>query len=101
MASKGQKFKKYPPELKAEIVEKYSKGRGYRSLARDYPDIPIRTIATWTRKIRNGIDIRTDHRPSHSGKFTKRKNLTLEDYKERYEILKKYRAFFQSRQGKK
>ena len=101
MASKGQKFKKYPPELKAEIVEKYSKGRGYRSLARDYPDIPVQTINTWTRKIRNGIDIRTDHRPNHSGKFTKRKNLTLEDYRERYEILKKYQAFLQARQRKK
>ena len=101
MASKGQKYKKYSPELKAEILKKYSEGRGYKSIARDYPDIPVKTIGTWTRKARQGIDIQVDHRPGHTGKFSKRKNLTLEDYKERYEILKKYQAFLRARREKK
>ena len=34
------------------------------------------------------IDVKVDHRSCHSGKFGKKNNLTLEDRKERYEILK-------------
>ena len=33
MASKGQKFKRYPLETKKEILSKYSEGRGYKSNA--------------------------------------------------------------------
>ena len=100
MASKGQKFKRYPLETKEEILEKYSEGRGYKSIARDYPNIPVHTIQTWLRQTKAGIDIRIRHNKGKSGRL-KEKKLTLEDYKERYEILKKYRAFLQARREKK
>lgn len=100
MASKGQKFKKYPSELKNKILKEYLDGLGgERSLAKNY-GIPRGTIKTWIRKFKNGIDVRTDHRKGGSGR-PKAKNLTLEDYKERYEILKKYQAFLQARREKK
>lgn len=100
MASKGQKFKKYPSELKNKILKEYLDGLGGKcSLAKKY-GIPIGTIKNWIRKFKNGIDVRTDHRKGSSGR-PKAKNLTLEDYKERYEILKKYQAFLQARREKK
>ena len=100
MASKGQKFKKHSSELKEEILKKYSEGRGYRSIARDYPEISVNTIHQWIRKAKIGVDITVDNRPGKTGR-KKSKNLTLEDYKERYEILKKYQAFLQARREKK
>lgn len=100
MASKGQKFKKYPSELKNKIFTEYLDGLGGEcSLAKKY-GIPRETIKNWIRKFENGIDFRTDHRKGSSGRL-KTKNLTLEDYKERYEILKKYQAFLQARREKK
>ena len=100
MASKGQTFKKYPLELKEEIIKKYLEGRGYRSISRDYPEISINTIHQWIIKTKIGIDITVDNRRGNNGR-KKSKNLTLEDYKERYEILKKYQAFLQARREKK
>ena len=100
MASKGQKFQKYPLKIKEEILKKYSEGRGYKSIARDYPSIPVHTIQTWLRQTKAGVDIRIKHNKGNSGR-PKSKNLTLEDYKERYEILKKYQAFLQARREKK
>lgn len=97
----GRKYKKYSPELREEILLKYLGGRGYRSIARDYPDISVNTIHQWVRKAKQGVNIKDDHRLGSSGRFTKRNNLTLEDYKERYEILKKYLAFLQARREKK
>ena len=100
MASKGQKFKKSPFELKNKILKEYLDGLGGEySLAKKY-NIPRETIKNWIRKLEKGIDVRTDHRKGGSGR-PKTKNLTLEDYKERYEILKKYQAFLQARRGKK
>ena len=101
MASKGQKFKKYSSELKDEILKKYFDDHiGYKTLAKQY-GIPGGTVWNWIAKTKIDIDARIDRRPGRSGKFTKKKNLTLEDYKERYEILKKYQAFLQARRGKK
>ena len=101
MAFKGQKFKSYPPVLKREILNKYFKeARSSYSLAIEY-NISPNTIQSWIRKVKKNIDVTLDHRLGRSGKFTKRKNLTLEDYRERYEILKKYLAFLQARRKKK
>lgn len=87
MASKGQKFKKYTPELKNKILEEYFSGKeSPRSLSPKY-DVPVEAVRTWIKKTKN-IDVKVDHRPGRSGR-AKEKNLTLEDYKERYEILKK------------
>ena len=89
MASKGQKYNKYCDELKEEIIKKYNEGNGSsRSLGKEY-GISYRTIDTWLHKIR------------HPELFTKAKkgrprNEEI-DYKERYEILKKYQAFIEAR----
>lgn len=93
MASKGQKFKKYSSELKNKILKEYLDGLGGEcSLAKKY-GITRGTIENWIRKFENGIDVRTDHRKDRSGR-PKAKNLTLEDYKERYEILKNTRPSY-------
>jgi len=100
MASKGQKFKSYSPELKEIILKEYFDGVGTpRTLSLKY-DVPFKTIKNWITKTKHNIDVKVDHRPGRSGRV-KEKNLTLEDYKERYEILKKYQAFLQARRGKK
>lgn len=100
MAIKGQKYRSYSAELKQVILKEYLDGLGGEcSLAKKY-GIPRETIKNWIRKFKNDIDVRTDHRKGGSGR-PKTKDLTLEDYKERYEILKKYQAFLQARQGKK
>ena len=100
MASKGQKFKKYCPELKGKIlIEYFEDGLSSFCLERKY-GIPNHTVREWVRKTKLEIDVKVDHRPGRSGK-PKTKNLTLEDYKERYEILKKYQAFLQARREKK
>ena len=100
MASKGQKFKKYDPKIKDQILKEYFSGNeSPTSLSFKY-DLSVATIWNWIRKAKHDIDVKIDHRPGNSGRI-KEKNLTLEDYKERYEILKKYQAFLQARRGKK
>ena len=100
MANKGQKFKKYSPEIKEKILEEYfNEGAGRDFLGRKY-GISQGTISNWIYDSKKGIDVKIDHRAGNSGR-PKTKSLTLEDYKERYEILKKYQAFLQARREKK
>ena len=93
MANKGQKFKKYSTELKTEILKKYNSGITSYQLSIEY-DVPQGTIRMWNYNLKHG---------KVGGKRGRQKesNLTLEDYKERYEILKKYQAFLQARREKK
>ena len=101
MASKGQKFRKYSKSLKRKILDEYFNGQiSIVALGKKY-NLSYKTIGTWISKTKTGTDITIDHRKGSAGKFTKKYNLTLEDYKERYEILKKYRAFLRARRGKK
>ena len=100
MASKGQKFKKHSPEFKEKILKEYFSGElSPKSLSVKY-NVSIKTIWLWIGKTKHEIDVKVDHRAGNSGR-PKTNNLTLEDYKERYEILKKYRAFLQARREKK
>ncbi|MCF0117637.1 MAG: hypothetical protein HUJ61_06295 [Bacilli bacterium] len=100
MAKKGQKFKKYSPDFKDKILKEYFGGLGSsQSLGKKY-NISRKTIETWIHKSKAGIDITVDHHKGNCGRL-KSKNLTIDDYKERYEILKKYQAFLEARQGKK
>ena len=100
MASKGQKFMHHTSELKEQILKEYLvDGMSSRYLGRKY-GVSFKTIQNWVRKTKHNIDVRIDHRPGNTGR-KKYKNLTLEDYKERYEILKKYQAFLQARREKK
>ena len=100
MASKGQKFRSYSVELKQTILKEYfDRVETPRTLSLKY-DVPFKTINNWITKTKHDIDIKVDHRAGNLGR-PKTKNVTLEDYKERYEILKKYQAFLQARRGKK
>ncbi len=100
MAKKGQKFKKYSPEFKEMILKEYFSGdESPKSLELKHGE-SLHTVETWVYKTKRDIDVKVDHRPGRSGR-AKTKNLTLEDYKERYEILKKYQAFLQARWEKK
>ena len=101
MAKKGTKFKTYSPELKEQILKEYFDGQGgWKALGKKY-DIYFGTIRNWVIKAKNNIDVSIDGRGKKATGRPKSKNLTLEDYKERYEILKKYQAFLQARRGKK
>ena len=100
MANKGQKFKSYPLEFKEQILKEYFDGNGVKSLGHKYSIAPS-TIKNWIYKLKKGDNLSIDGRGSKATGRPKCKNLTLEDYKERYEILKKYQAFLQARRGKK
>ncbi len=96
MASKGQKFNHYSDEQRTEIVNKYLSGKySYSLLAKDY-NISRNSIVTILRKYRiTGLSIKDKKgRP-------KEKDLSIEDYKERYEIVKKYQAFLKAQREKK
>ena len=93
MASKGQKFKKYSPELREEILKKYWSGIPVSDLVREY-SVSDNTIRMWNYNIKH-------YRVGGKRGRPKKGELTKEDYKERYEILKKYQAFLQARREKK
>ncbi|MCQ2795495.1 MAG: hypothetical protein MJ214_04770 [Bacilli bacterium] len=97
MAKKGQKFKKHSAEFKQKVLDAYFNGEGGRNTLSKRFNVSENTIETWLMKIRHGVDVRIDHRPNHSGK----RKLSETDYKERYEILKKYQAFLKARQERK
>ena len=78
-------------------MNKYKSGQGtINSLSKEY-NIPINTMRNWQRKIVKNIDISIDTRSKYSGK----RKEELIDYKERYEILKKYQAFLMAQREKK
>ena len=98
MAKKGQKFAKYDNTFIQEIVNELKKGIPATRLSKEN-NIPLHTVKTWKRKFVNhpefpGLGRKPTGRP-------KEKNLTLEDYKERYEVLKKYRAFLKEQRERK
>ena len=96
MAEKGQKFNKYSEKLKREIMKKYLNNEGTsHSLSKEY-NIPLKTVKTWIYKINKNIDISVSNQ-SKKG----RKKDEIIDYKERYEILKKYQAFLKAQREKK
>ena len=96
MALKGQKFKKHNSNIKEIILGRYLNGESSASLGKEF-GISKNTIQTWGKK----------HKwPEKYQKLGKRgrpkeKNLTIDDYKERYEILKKYQAFLKAQREKK
>jgi len=98
MAKKGQKFKKYSKEeVKEEVIERYVSGISSKALSEEY-DIPIGTIKTWARKLRKTGSLKNDifkNRGEH------KRTVSLGDYKERYEILKKYQAFLKAQREKR
>lgn len=100
MARKGQKFSNYSLEFKEKMLKEYFDGAAAEYLGRKYSISPS-TIKNWIRKLKNGDNLSIDGRGRKATGRPKSKDLTLEDYKERYEILKKYQAFLQARREKK
>jgi transposase len=98
MASKGQKFLKHAENIKEEIIKKYLEGISGYYLAKQYY-IPVGTIKTWGRKYRKQGSLEND--VYHNRGRKKERASTIEDYKERYEILKKYQAFLKAQREKK
>ena len=94
MASKGQRFSSYTKEEKNEIIQRYLNGESGYQLSKQY-GIPVGKIKTWKTKIDHPekITFKQRGRP-------KEKDLTKEDYKERFEILKKYQAFLKAQREK-
>lgn len=94
MAKKGQKFNKYTEELKEIVIKEYLSGVSSWYLERKY-NIPYKTIQTWGRKIKN-----PELYPNAGIRRGRPKESEI-DYKERYEILKKYRAFLKVQRERK
>ncbi len=95
MASKGQKFKKYTEEFKQMILDEYYGGvTGATELSRKY-DVPYKTIKNWIDKINN------PQRFLGAGQKRGRPKNSEIDWKERYEILKKYQAFLKAQRERK
>ncbi len=94
MAKKGQKYNKYSYELKMEIINKYLNGDGgYASLSKEY-NIPYKTIDMWIYQYKHLNHDMKNHKKGRK----KEENI---DYKERYEILKKYQAFLKAQRERK
>lgn len=98
MASKGQKFNRYLEKTIQEVLEELKLGKSSLQISREF-NIPATTIRTWKLK-------RVLHPENYPNQGLKRgrpkeKDLTKEDYKERYEILKKYQAFLKAQRERK
>lgn len=98
MAEKVNKTYRYSYEEKMKIVnEYYDVGGSTYSLARKY-NIPRSSLKNWIEKFRK---IGYIEKEETRGKSKKGGRISLEDYKERYEILKKYQAFLKAQREKK
>ena len=97
MASKGQKFCKYTNDLKEKVMVDIKCGMSHKAISSKY-NISKGTIDTWSHKFN-----RPDLYPGQGLKRgrPKEKDLTKEDYKQRYEILKKYQAFLKAQRERK
>ncbi len=94
MTKKGQVFKKFPLETKLKSVKMHlEEGRSAQTLAREY-EVSVKTIGTWIQiyKRDGGLDIR---------KRGRAKGFKQPEYKERYEILKKFTAYLKEVDAKK
>ena len=93
------KPKRFTNEFKAKVINEYLEGKGgRRALAKKYGIRPS-TIKYWLDTRDKNGKLKEDRRKTHSGRL--KKEPTIDDYKERYEILKKYQAFLEARQKKK
>jgi len=94
MAKQGQQFQNYTKEFKEKVInEKITSKHSYSYLSTKY-NVPAGTIITWIYQYRqnNGEII---HK-----KRGRQKNDVI-DYKERYEILKKFQDYVKEVERKK
>ena len=97
MASKGQKFHKFSDIERESIVNCYLSGNGSLQDVGNKYGISRKTVYNMVRKYRNTGSVKSIKRNGRP----KEKDLTKEDWKERYEILKKYQAFLEAQRKKK
>jgi transposase len=92
MAKKGQTFRRYDLDFKLKVLEEKEKGSSFGELAEKYA-IPRDTIITWMTILKRdgSLDVAQRGRPTDKGI----------DYKERYEILKKFQDFLDKKGQKK
>ena len=98
MASKGQKFNKYNEDIINEILNELRIGKSSLQISRER-NIPAKTIRTW--KLKRILHPELYPNQGQKRGRIKESNLTKEDWKERYEILKKYQAFLKAQREKK
>jgi len=94
MAKKGRKQKKYTEADRIKILELYQSGVSAGYLQKEY-GIPKGTIKTWQHKVAHPEKITGNKRGQY------KRPVSMEDYKERYEVLKKYLAFLRAQREKK
>lgn len=83
-------------DFKNKILKEYLSGNGgSKYLAKKY-NIPYNTIDTWIKIYRRQGNLINDINHARG-----RKNEENIDYKERYEILKKYQAFLKAQRERK
>ena len=88
--------KHYDNNFKFKVLNDYLNGRGgAKSLAKKY-NIPYQTVDQWIIKYRKQGNLDNDIYNNRG----KKKDDNI-DYKERYEILKKYQAFLKAQREKK
>lgn len=94
MARKGIKHYNYTVDFIQEVLEKYYSGQGgFTSLANEYK-IPIKT---WIYRTNKGINVFKNKKTNSLGRP---KEFEI-NYKERYEILKKFLTFIKAQRKKK
>ena len=99
MAKKGQKFNNYTKEFKEVILNEYLSNKvSAGQLSKEY-GISANTIRTWALKARNGKEVLVDTKDARRGRSKEKPDEI--DYKERYEILKKFQDFIIARREKK
>jgi transposase-like protein len=99
MANKGQELKNYTKEIKEIVVGKFLEGgTTIGQLSKGY-GVPKGIIKTWIYKFKHKDPIFEDTQTNKRGR-TKKEEGEI-DYKERYEILKKYQAFLKAQREKK
>ena len=95
MAKKGQIFKKYDDDFRNKVVNDYFNNEGgVKALAKKY-NISYATIQNWINKVNKGQSVSPNNYLKGN---RKEENI---DYKERYEILKKYQAFLKAQRERK
>ena len=89
--------KHYSTEFKQKIIDEYKSGKfgGYKRVAEKY-DLSDDTVYHWVIKDRKQGN--QENIPYKRVGRTKEENI---DYKERYEILKKYQAFLKAQRERK
>ena len=89
--------KHYSTEFKQKIIDEYKSGKsgGYKRVAQKY-GLSDDTVYHWVVKDRKQGN--QENIPYKRVERTKEENI---DYKERYEILKKYQAFLKAQRERK